>query len=363
MKRFVFILVLLAVIAAGLVEWGVAAWDGPGLPAAGGKQTTILIAPGSRTHAVARMLEAKGVMKSGLMFELNLRARRLADKIKAGEYAIPSGASMAAIARILVEGKSIQHKFTAAEGLTSDMIWKLAQADTVLTGDAGPVPAEGSLLPETYLFTRGETRRHLLDKMAAAQSTFLDQHWGKRAQGLPLRDRREAVILASIVEKETALPDERRHIASVFINRLKIGMRLQTDPTVIYGLTKGYPLGRGIRQSELEGATPYNSYVIAGLPPGPICNPGKDSIAAVLNPQASEDLYFVATGHGGHVFASSSAQQARNVAAYRAFERQNQAEGRRVEESSGPANTTVTVLDPSLPKLPPLARRKSSRHR
>jgi UPF0755 protein len=356
-KRFLVILTLLAVIAAGLVEWGVAAWDAPGLPAADGKQTVILIAPGSRTHAVARMLEDKGVMKSGLMFEANLRARRLADKIKAGEYAIPSGASMAAIAGILVAGKSIQHKFTAAEGLTSAMIWKLAQADTVLTGDAGPVPAEGSLLPETYLFTRGETRGRLLDKMAGAQKTFLEQQWDKRAQGLPFADRREAMILASIVEKETALPEERRHIASVFINRLKIGMRLQTDPTVIYGLTQGYPLGRGIRQSELEGATPYNTYVIAGLPPGPICNPGKDSIAAVLNPQASDDLYFVATGHGGHAFASSVAEQARNVAAYRAFERKSKASQDR------PENSIITGQTSAVPERPPVTRRKSARHR
>jgi len=138
---------------------------------------------------------------------------------------------------------------------------------------------------------------------------------------LPFKTPGEAIILASIVEKETALPQERRHIASVFLNRLKIGMRLQTDPTIIYGLTRGYALGRGIKQSELDAATPYNTYVIAGLPPGPICNPGKDSIAAVLNPEQTEDLYFVATGKGGHVFASTISEQARNVAAYRAFER------------------------------------------
>jgi UPF0755 protein len=326
-KKLIATLLILAVIAAGVVGWTVVAWDAPGSAASGGKETIVLIAPGSRTHAVTQMMQAKGVLKSGLLFELNLRMRRMADKIKAGEYAIPSRASMAELARILVEGKSIQHKFTAAEGLTSAMIWKLAEADAVLTGDAGPVAEEGSLLPETYLFTRGETRSHLLDKMAQAQKTFLEQQWSKRAEGLPLRTMREAVILASIVEKETALPEERRHIASVFVNRLKIGMRLQTDPTVIYGLTKGYPLGRGIRQSELEGATPYNTYVIVGLPPGPICNPGKDSVAAVLNPQASDDLFFVATGRGGHVFASSISEQARNVVAYRTFERQNQARG------------------------------------
>ena len=361
MKKFIVILLVLALIAAGVVGWVVAAWDAPGQAASGGKETIVLIAPGSRTHAVAQMMQAQGVLKSGLLFELNLRMRRMADKIKAGEYAIPSTASMAELARILVEGKSIQHKFTAAEGLTSAMIWKLAQADTVLTGDAGPVPEEGSLLPETYLFTRGESRGHLLDKMAQAQKTLLEQQWSKRADGLPLRDMREAVILASIVEKETALPEERRHIASVFVNRLKIGMRLQTDPTIIYDLTKGYPLGRGIRQSELERATPYNTYVIAGLPPGPICNPGKESIAAVLNPEQSDDLYFVATGRGGHAFASTVAEQARNVAAYRAFER-TQA-GRKVEASTGPENTSVTVLDPSLPKLPPMEGRRKARNR
>ncbi len=327
MKRLLVILVLLAVIAAGVVEWIMASWQEPGPPAAGAAETIVLIAPGSRTHAVAQMLEDKGVIKSALFLEMNLRLRRMATRIKAGEYAIPSGASMARIAGILVEGKSIQHRLTAAEGLTSDMIWKLVQADDVLTGDAGPVPEEGSLLPETYLFTRGETRKGLLDKMAKAQMEVVEQQWSRRAEGLPLRDMREAVILASIVEKETALPQERRHIASVFVNRLKIGMRLQTDPTIIYDLTKGYPLGRGIRQSELDAATPYNTYVIAGLPPGPICNPGKESIAAVLNPEQSNDLYFVATGRGGHAFASTVAEQARNVAAYRAFERKNRSDG------------------------------------
>jgi UPF0755 protein len=317
--RIALVLVILGVIAAGVLEWANAAWDVPGLPAA--TQTVILVAPGSRTHAVAQMLEQKGVMKYGLIFEFDLRLRGLAGKIKAGEYAIPSEASMAAIAKILVEGKSIQHKLTAAEGLTSEMIWKLVRADAVLLGDAGPVPEEGSLLPETYLFTRGETRIGMLSKMAQAQKALLDQLWSARAEGLPFHTLRDAVILASIVEKETALPEERRHIASVFVNRLKIGMRLQTDPTVIYGLTRGYPLGRGIRQSELDAATPYNTYVIAGLPPGPICNPGKDSLAAVLRPAQSDDLFFVATGRGGHVFAATISLQVRNVAAYRAFER------------------------------------------
>ena len=353
--RFFFFLVILAVIAAGAVEWANAAWDVPGLPAASGKETVVLIPPHSRTHDIAQMLEQKGVMKYSLVFELDLRLRGLTGKIKAGEYAIPSQASMGAIAAILVEGKSIQHKLTAAEGLTSDMIWKLVQGDSVLVGDAGPAPQEGSLLPETYLFTRGETRAHILVQMAKAQEKFLGEQWPARADGLPLHSLREAVILASIVEKETSLPEERRHIAAVFINRLKAGMKLQTDPTIIYGLTKGYPLGRGIRQSEIEGATPYNTYVIAGLPPGPICNPGKDSLAAVLNPEPSDDLFFVATGKGGHVFASTISEQARNVAAYRAFERQQQApepESRQVEPSARVDNPEVAVPDAVTPKLP-----------
>ncbi|HWU56860.1 MAG TPA: endolytic transglycosylase MltG [Rhizomicrobium sp.] len=312
---------MLAVLVAGVGEWVNAAWDGPGLAAAHGGETVVLIAPGVRTHGIAQILHDNGTLRYPLVFEINARVRGLSGKLKAGEYAIPSRATMRAIAQILVDGKSIQHKLTVAEGLTSDMAVKLVAADPVLVGEAGRAPEEGSLLPETYLFTRGETREGLLDKMTKAQAKFLDTQWNGRAQNLPLKSPREALILASIVEKETALPQERRHIAAVFLNRLRIGMRLQTDPTVIYGLTRGYPLGRGIRQSELDGATPYNTYVIAGLPPGPICNPGKDAIAAVLNPEQSDDLFFVATGRGGHVFASSIAEQARNVAAYRAFER------------------------------------------
>jgi len=164
----------------------------------------------------------------------------------------------------------------------------------------------------------------LIARMEDAEKKFLDAEWAKRASDLPLATPEQAVILASIVEKETALPAERRHIAAVFVNRLKAGMKLQSDPTTIYGITKGYPLGRGIRESELAAETPYNTYAITGLPPTPICNPGKDSIAAVLNPAASADLYFVANGKGGHVFAATMAQHERNVVAWRAVERARQ---------------------------------------
>ncbi len=363
--RFVLILIALVAIGAGAVEWANAAWDLAGPAAPSGNQTVVLIPAHSRTHDVSQLLEDKGVVKHALLFEFDVRLKGFASQLKAGEYAIPSVASMATVASILASGKSIQHKLTVAEGLTSDMIWKLVRTDPTLMGDAGPVPQEGTLLPETYLFTRGETRSHLLAQMAAAQRKFLDEKWAARADGLPYKNPQEAITLASIVEKESALAEERRHVASVFVNRLKTGMKLQSDPTIIYDISKGYPLGRGIRQSELTAATPYNTYVIAGLPPGPISNPGKDSLAAVLNPEQTNDLYFVATGHGGHVFSATIEGQARNVAAYRTFERQQQAlpESREVQAPSRIGDTNVTVLDPSTPKLPPgPAKKKRAAH-
>ena len=341
MKKFLLILVALVLVGAGAVEWAIAAWDSPG---PGRAEKVVLIAPHTPLHETVQQLRDAGAVNFNLMFELELRARGLASQVKAGEYAIPAHASMSAIAAILVAGKSIQHKLTAAEGLTSEMIWKLVQADPVLVGEAGPMPAEGTLLPETYLFTRGMTRSKLLNQMAEAQVKFLEAHWPGRAADLPVQTERQAVILASIVEKETALPDERRHIAQVFVNRLKQGMPLQSDPTIIYGLTKGYPLGHGIRQSELQSDTAYNTYRIPALPPGPIANPGKDALLAVLNPPPGADLYFVADGKGKSLFAATIADHARNVIAFRAAERMKAAPDVQV--------STDAIRDyvPSLPK-------------
>ena len=252
-----------------------------------------------------------------MLFQIGVRLHGETSALKAGEYAIPSHASMFDIMNILIAGKSIEHKVTMAEGLTSQMAYNLVRDDPVLVGDAGPLPPEGGLLPETYLFMRGATRGEIIDKMKKAQQTVLDELWEKRAPGLPIKTKEEAVILASIVEKETAIAAERRHVASVFVNRLRMGMKLQSDPTIIYGITKGYPLGRRIRQSEIERATPYNTYAIAGLPAEPICNPGKDALAAVLNPAQSKDLYFVADGTGGHIFSATVEEQNKNVAKWR----------------------------------------------
>ena len=224
---------------------------------------------------------------------------------------------------IFVQGKSIVHKLTVAEGLTSAVVLDLVRRDQVLVGDLTVQAAEGSLLPETYLFQRGTTRNELVLRMQRDHSRVIDELWEKRQPGLPFTTKEKAITLASIVEKETGLAAERPHVAAIFINRLRKGMRLQSDPTIVYGLTKGVPLGHGIRQSELEKATPYNTYVVVGLPPTPIANPGRASIEAVLNPMASEDLYFVANGTGGHSFASTVAAHEANVQKWREIERQH----------------------------------------
>ncbi len=342
MKRFLVVLAALVLIGAGAMAWFTWTWTAHG-PAATDK--VVLIQPGTGLSRVAQQLEESGAIGNRLVFEAELRWRKQAGQIKAGEYEIPAFASMAHIAEILIAGRSIQHRLTVAEGLTSDMIWKLVQANPVLVGDPGPVPIEGTLLPETYLFTRGQTRQGLLKEMAAAQARFISDNWPNRRQDLPYTTPEQAVILASIVEKETGYADERRMVAAVFVNRLRLRMRLQSDPTIIYGLTKGYPLGRGIRQSELDGVTPYNTYQIDGLPPGPIANPGKDALRAVMNPPDSDALYFVAdaSGSGRSRFSSSLGEHNRHVGDLRSAER-----GLRAV----PQNVPTGDIGSQVPRLP-----------
>ena len=314
MLRFLAILIALALIAGGAWFWERENFAAPG-PSPSYK--VVMVKPGDHTVTIAQNLQKAGVIANADLFRIGLRIRDKQGDLKAGEYGFPARASMEDVVDILVAGKSIEYKLTAAEGLTSQMIYDIVEADPVLVGGAGPVPAEGTLLPETYLFTRGMTRVQMLDKMRAAQKNLMDEQWPARVGNLPLKSPQEAIILASIVEKETGLPEERRHIAAVFENRLRLGMKLQSDPTIIYGITKGYPIGRRIRQSEIDAQTPYNTYAIPGLPIGPICNPGKDAILAVLNPEGSDDLYFVADGTGGHVFSSTMAEHEKNVANWR----------------------------------------------
>lgn len=321
MFRILAILLVLVALAGGAWLWERWNFNAAGPWARGGASETVVeIAPGENLSSISMRLQNAGVVNSALLFQLGVRLRGKRAFLKAGEYALPSRVSMDDLADILVAGHSIEHKITAAEGLTSQMIVNIVNADPGLTGDLQPVPDEGTLLPETYLFTRGATRRSIVTRMRDAQAKFLARAWDAREPGLPFGSPQDAVTLASVVEKETAIPEERRHIAAVFLNRLRLGMKLESDPTVIYGITRGYPLGRRIRQSELLAATPYNTYAVFGLPPTPICNPGKDSILAVLNPEGSADLYFVADGTGGHAFASTKSAQDRNVARWRQIE-------------------------------------------
>jgi UPF0755 protein len=293
----------------------------PGPPAPSGNETIVTLERGLGVNKIAARLKVAGVIKDARLFAVWTRIKGRGADLKAGEYAIPSKASMAEVLNLLVAGKSILHKLTIPEGLTSVQVVRLVAADPVLVEDAGPVPGEGSLLPETYLFTRGTVRAEIILRMRRAHDDALEDLWPKRAPDLPLSTPEEAVILASIVEKETALPEERPRVAGVYINRLRKHMLLQSDPTVIYGITKGEPLGRGLRQSELERATPYNTYQVAGLPPTPIDNPGRASIEAVLNPLQTNELYFVATGDGGHVFSATLTEHEANVRKWRKVER------------------------------------------
>jgi UPF0755 protein len=271
------------------------------------------------------MLEEQGVIGNSLIFRAGVMYHGKVGALKAGEYAIPSGASPQRVMEILIEGKAIVYKLTLPEGLTTAMALDLVAKHVSLQGEITRMPAEGALLPETYIFNRGMSRDALIERMEKDHAAVLDELWEKRAPNLPISTKEEAVTLASIVEKETGVANERPRVAAVFVNRLRKGMKLQSDPTIIYGLTKGVPLGRGIRQSELDRATPYNTYVINGLPPTPIANPGRDAIAAVLNPGESDELFFVADGTGGHAFAATLAEHERNVQIWRQIERERAA--------------------------------------
>ena len=312
------LVLLLAIAAAGWAFW---TYSGPG-PAAKAGSTDVVLTKGSGVAGIADQLSKAGVIRSKPLFML---AAKLGGRsLKAGEYEFPSGASMSRILADLRAGRVVRHLITVPEGWTSEMAAEAVTRSPVLTGVAAP-PPEGALLPETYEVRRGEDRAAVLQRMADAQTKLLAELWPARQPGLPFATPEQAVALASIVEKETALPDERPRIAAVYINRLRTGMRLESDPTTIYGISQGRPLGRGITRAELAAKTPYNTYQVAGLPPTPIANPGKAAITAVLNPPKTDELFFVANGLGGHAFASTFAEHQKNVAHWREIERQRQA--------------------------------------
>lgn len=320
---FAVILSLLAISAIGIggyFAYNEATRDGP-LE----RDAVFLLAPGMSVPVISERLASSGAVRHPGLFVAVARWKNVGGALKAGEYNLPAGSSVVDLVDIFVEGKSILHKFTAAEGLTTDQIIRALNENNILVGGVSLMPKEGELLPETYSFTRGQTRDQTLRAMIEAQKQVVDELWADRAMELPFSTPGEAIILASIVEKETGMAGERPRIAAVFVNRLRKNMRLESDPTIIYGLTKGEPLGRGIRLSELRGQTPYNTYIINGLPPTAIANPGRASIEAVLNPANTDDIFFVADGTGGHSFAATLQEHNKNVARWRAIERARRA--------------------------------------
>ncbi len=281
------------------------------------------IEKGQSLSRTARRLDENALISSALLFRIWVQLQGKAGLLQAGEYEIPAHASMRELVDLFTKGQVKLHPITIAEGLTSTQIIAQLNNNPLLTGDIAETPSEGMLLPETYLVARGTQRAALIADMQRNLQTVLAELWRNRAIDLPFETPYEALILASIVEKETALEHERPLIASVFINRLQRGMRLQSDPTIIYGLVGGKGrLGRPIRLSEIKKPTAYNTYVIKHLPPTPIANVGRASLAAVLNPVASDYVYFVANGTGGHAFARNLAEHNRNVAAWRKIDKQ-----------------------------------------
>jgi len=314
-------MVMACIVAIAVFYYVLSVFQAPGPLAT---NTNFIVRSGAGPNEIATNLERNGIISDARIFRYVSATYLKGDEtLKAGEYEIKAGTSMKDIMTVLQSGKSILYSVSIPEGLTVKQIFARLNDDPVLEGDLPqPVPAEGTLRPDTYKFSRGNKRTDLVSQMRAAQEKLVSQIWDKRDPNLPIKTREEFITLASIVEKETGKDDERAHVASVFINRLTKGMRLQSDPTIIYGLFggDGKPADRPIFQSDLQKPTPYNTYVIKGLPPGPIANPGRAALEAVANPWRTADLYFVADGTGGHVFAATLDDHNANVRNWRKLE-------------------------------------------
>lgn len=319
MKRGCAVLVAIAILAMlGAGGWFMAGWYGGAGPE---KATSFVVPSGATLTSTAGKLEEEGLIASADGFLLRAKILASGDPVKAGEFAIPKGASPATILDILQHGEVIRRFVTVPEGLPSIMVHERLMAEPLLTGQV-PVPAEGSVLPDSYDFERGEARADVVARMQKAMSDFIAAEWPRRDKDLPVTTPEQALSLAAIVEKETGVPEERRMVAGLYTNRLRKGMRLQADPTIIYPITKGKPLGRRIRRSEIDAVNGYNTYSMAGLPVGPITNPGRESILAVLHPAKTDAIYMVADGSGGHAFSDTLDGHNDNVAAWRKLRRQ-----------------------------------------
>lgn len=339
------LLLLAGVVAAAAGFYGYSQMlaDGP-LPA----NKIYAVEAGQGQQEIGAALEKEGIVSSGALFAAGAYANGLRGQhLKPGEYEFPAGASIERVIAIISSGKAITYKLTVPEGWTSEMATARLNENDVLTGDPVTAPAEGSIMPDTYVFRRGMTRAKLLTDMQAAQTKLINQLWEERDQAVPLKTKEEAVTLASIVEKETGVATERPLVASVFLNRLKQGIRLQSDPTIIYGIVGGKgKLDRPLTKDDIAGDTPYNTYRISGLPPGPIANPGRPALEAVLNPPNTAYVYFVANGTGGHAFAATLAEHNANVAKWRSIESGQTAV---VTTAATPTDAAASTGMPALP--------------
>ena len=312
---------------------------------------------------IADVLQREGVIDSnrwafiGAVFALKARS-----ELKPGEYAFQKNASLRDVIGTMVEGKVVQHALTIPEGLTSEQIVARLTDNDIFAGSVREIPREGTLLPETYKFPRGTTREQVIQRMQAAQKRLVAEIWDHRSPDVPLRSPEQLVTLASIVEKETGRADERSRVAAVFVNRLRQKIKLQSDPTIIYGLVGGKgTLGRPIKRSEIAQPSPYNTYVIDGLPPGPISNPGRASLEAAANPARTRDLYFVADGTGGHAFTETYDQHQKNVAKLRGMEKQIQNDTLEPAEDTPPAVAPAEAAPPANAAAKPPAAKKPPR--
>jgi UPF0755 protein len=331
MKRALLILAALGVLLAGAAFWTL--WAGPG---PSGEPKTVIVAEGSSVARVADQLEREGLIRGNArVFRGFARILGSSDPVQAGEFEIPAGASASAILDHLQHGQPVQRLVAIPEGTPSVLVHERLMRNPYLTGDVA-VPEEGSVLPNSYGFQRGESRAAVLARMQDAMRTELARLWAERSPNTVARTPEEAVILASIVEKETGKAEERRTIAGVYSNRIRRGMKLDADPTIIYPITRGRPLGRPIRRSEIDAVNGYNTYTRVGLPVGPIANPGRESIAAVLNPGETQALYFVADGTGGHIFSNTLEEHNRNHARWREI-RAQRLQQQQAQQGSGGA--------------------------
>jgi UPF0755 protein len=352
-------ILLIAMLGAGAgYYYGKQMLDAPG-PLQDEKIVNIPQRAGKRD--IADVLTKEGVIDINPWFFIGgVYALKASSDLKPGEYAFQRNASLREVIATIVEGKVVQHAVTVPEGLTSEQIVARLSDNDIFTGSVTEMPREGTLLPETYKFPRGTSREHVVQRMQQAQKRILAEIWEHRSPDLPFKTPEQLVTMASIVEKETGKPDERSRVAAVFLNRLKQKIKLQSDPTIIYGLVGGKgTLGRPIKRSEITQPSPYNTYVIDGLPPGPISNPGRASLEATANPARTRDLYFVADGTGGHAFTETYDQHQKNVARLRAMEKQVQNDT--VEpgaDDNPPAAANASVDTPTAPGAPKPAAKK-----